>query len=231
MESNTTVERWITLSYKLDENTPAYGNGKGVECTQDKSIAHGDSCNTSRWSFSNHIGTHLDFPRHFSKHGKTLDDYPIEFFVFERIGFVDLGDVSSGKIISWQDFKQFDIPSDIEILLVKTGFCNKRNLPIYWQENPGFSPQLADDLRDLFPSLRIFGFDSISLSSFAHRELGREAHKRFLDNDHPILPLEDMDLSPITGNIKLKQVIAAPWMVREADAVPCTVIAEVYDGK
>lgn len=225
-----TGHRWVALSYKLDKNTPAYGNGAGVECIQDKSMAHGDSCNTSRWNFSNHLGTHLDFPRHFGEHGKTLDDYPIEFFVFKRVGFVDLGDVPSGKIISWQDLKLYDIPSDIEILLVKTGFCNKRNSPIYWQENPGFSPQLADDLRNRFPSLRILGFDSISLSSFAHRELGREAHKRFLDHDRPILPLEDMDLSHITETIKFKQVVAAPWMVHGADAAPCTVMAEVCNG-
>ena len=222
---------WISLSYPLDEDTPAYGGGKGFQITLDKSMARGDSCNTSTLTFSNHLGTHLDFPRHFAEQGRTLDDYSIDSFIFTRIGFVDLGQIEGGRIISWQDLESVVLPEDIELLLIKTGFCHKRSLPAYCRENPGFSPGLADCLREAFPSLRVLGFDSISLSSFSHRELGREAHKRFLDHERPILPLEDMDLSRVEKTSLIRQTIVAPWMVRGADAVPCTVMAEVSDGK
>lgn len=219
--------RWISLSYPLDENTPSYGDGKGLHRTADKDMTRGDSCNTSTWTFSNHLGTHLDFPRHFAVHGWTIDDYALDSFIFRQVGFVDLGELKGGTIISWQDLEAADLPEEMEILLVKTGFCHQRLQPVYWQENPGFSPDLADCLRIAFPALRVLGFDSISLSSFSHRDLGRQAHKRFLDHQRPILPLEDMDLSMLSSSTLLKQVIVAPWMVRGADAVPCTVLAEM----
>ena len=220
---------WVSLSHPLDENTPAYGGGKSLRRTADKDMTRGDSCNTSTWTFSNHLGTHLDFPRHFAVHGWTMDDYALDSFIFNRVGIVDLGELNGGRIISWQDLEPANLPEGIELLLVKTGFCYKRGMPIYWQENPGFSPDLAECLREAFPALRVLGFDSISLSSFSHRDLGRQAHKRFLDHQRPILPLEDMDLSRLGSSSLIKQVIVAPWMVRGADAVPCTVMAEMQE--
>ena len=191
------------------KKTPAYGDGEGFHKTIEKSTAKRDSCNTAKWTFSNHIGTHMDFPRHFADHGRTMNDYSIDFFIFKRIGFVNLGEMDGGRIISWGDLESAGLAEDIEMLLIKIGFCHKRSLPAYWQKNPGFSPDLADFLREAFPSLGVLGFDSISLSSFSHRDLGRQAHKRFLDHERPILPLEDMNLSVIDGVSRLKQVIVA----------------------
>ena len=224
--------RWIYLSYPLDENTPAYGGMQGnFSVMSEKNMEQGDSCNTSRWTLSNHIGTHLDFPRHFVRTGSTIDEYPIDFFVFNKIGFIDISPVPKAHIISWQDIESENLPYDIDILLVKTGFGEKRNDSIYWKENPGFFPELAHNLRESFPQIRVLGFDLISLSSLMHREIGRKAHKCFLDHQRPILPLEDIDLSGVSGSFKFNQLIVAPWMVCKADAVPCTVIAEIFDEK
>ena len=142
-----------------------------------------------------------------------------------------MGQVAGGRIISWQDLEPVVFPEGIEILLIKTCFCHKRNLPAYWQENPGFSPVLADWLREAFPSLRVLVFDSISLASFSYRELSPQAHKQFLDHERLILPLRDMDLSGIDGNLRIKRVIVDPWVVRGADAVQCMVMAEICDEK
>ena len=86
---------------------------------------------------------------------------------------------------------------------------------------------MAEYLRKTFPMLRIMGFDSISLSSFANRDVGREAHKAFLENDRPILPLEDMDLGRIENKSVINKVITAPMHVQSADGSPCTVFAEM----
>lgn len=231
LDGDTSGKHWTYLSYPLGNETPVYGGGDGFRCKQVKSIEHGDSCNTAIWNFSNHLGTHLDFPRHFTATGRTLGDHPLDFFIFNRVECINLEGVSSGEIIGWEHLKSAELSEDIELLLVKTGFCDKRNMPAYWQENPGFSPDLADHLREAFPVLRVMGFDSISLSSFSHRELGREAHRQFLDQHRPILPLEDMDLSMLDSKSLFKQVIVAPLMVLGADAVPCTVMAEVLDEK
>ena len=217
--------RWIFLSYPLSKDTPAYGGEDGALISPVKQMATGDTCNTGHWSFPNHLGTHLDCPRHFTAQGNTIDDYGADFFIFRKVAVLDLGNVEGGEIISCRGLEGQSIPKDIELLIIKTGFHKKRELPDYWRNNPGFSPDLADLLRATFPSLRTLGFDSISLTSYAHREFGREAHRRFLDHSCPILLLEDMALAEISAETRFELLIVAPWMVSGADAVPCTVMA------
>lgn len=219
--------RWVFLSHSLDAATPAYGGAAGAAISADKRMDRGNSCNTSRWALSNHLGTHLDFPRHFIANGATIDDYPAEFFVFRSVGVIELGAVAGGQVVDVEHLRPFSPPGDVEILLLKTGFGNRRSLDTYWSENPGYSPDLANYLRKTFPALRVLGFDSISLSSFLHRDLGREAHRRFLGHDRPILPLEDMNLEDVRTSSRFRQLILAPWRVRDADAAPCTVMAEL----
>jgi len=72
------------------------------------------------------------------------------------------------------------------------------------------------------------GFDAISLTSFQHRELGREAHRAFLcphKTHNPILIIEDMHLEKLTHTPA--SVICGPLMLKDADGVPVTVIAEI----
>jgi len=219
------LNSYIYLSHPLHANAPAYGGGNAFKTEQDKRISHGDSCNTSKWSLSSHAGTHLDFPRHFSTAGRVLDDYDPSFFVLENIHVVDVSPVQPGQIITSDDLDISDVPADTELLLIKTGFSKYRAQPVYWQRNPGFHPDLAGQFRKQFPLLRIIGFDSISLSSFTNRELGREAHKAFLDNARPILPLEDMNLEKIDNQSKIRRMVAVPLHVQGADGSPCMVLA------
>ena len=77
---------------------------------------------------------------------------------------------------------------------------------IYATNNPGLHPDLGRWFRVNYPEIRAVGMDWISISSFAHRETGREAHRAFLDPDgagQPIVILEDMDLSSDLQNLKM----------------------------
>ncbi|MGD9826058.1 cyclase family protein [Desulfobacter sp.] len=215
------------ISYPLGKDTPAFGNGDGIRIQALKQMDSGDSCNTSYWNLPNHLGTHLDFPKHFIQNGNHATDYNAGFFVFNHSWMIHLGEVKPGEIISSEHLRGFFIPNEIELLIIKTGFCKNRDKAVYWHNNPGFSPQLADFLRDTFPNLRVLGFDSISLTSFAHRQTGRKAHKRFLEGNRPLLLLEDMDLIKVSGNSRFKQITIAPLRVSKTDASPCTVLALV----
>lgn len=225
--NNSQKSEWVFLSYKLENETPGYGGQVVFEASSDKSIAQGDSCNTSRWELSNHAGTHIDFPRHFSSEGKCLDGYSADFFVFDKVALIDVSPVEPGQILTWEDLKSYPIDRDVELLLIKTGFCELRDQDVYWEANPGFHPELAASLREHFPRLKVLGFDSISVSSFVNRSLGREAHRVFLDHSQPILLVEDMNLSVLTISTHFERVIVSPVRVVGADASPCTVIAEV----
>ncbi len=221
------IAKWIYLSYLIHESAPAYGGSQAFFDNPDKQMAKGDSCNTRIWRMSNHVSTHIDFPRHFAENGDTLDRYPAEFWVFRKAGVIILDHVAPGQILTPKDLEHHAVPQDVEMLMLRTGFCELRNDPVYWQNNPGLHPELASKLRLDFPELRVVGFDFISLASFANRQLGRQAHKSFLNHPRPLLLIEDMDLSEINQDIVPDQVIIAPIRVKNADAAPCMILAEV----
>jgi len=77
----------------------------------------------------------------------------------------------------------------------------------------------------------VIGFDSISVSSFANRMLGREAHKAFLNPEKPILLLEDMDLREVNKNTNFKEIIVAPMRIAKCDGLPCTIFAKIKEQK
>jgi len=221
--------KWLYLSHILDDNTPIYGGGNGFFHEAEKSLANGDSCNKQKWNLSNHVGTHIDCPRHFCE-GTTIDFYPASFWIFKRISLIDLSAlVVPEQIVTWSDIKYHLPEDDVEFLLVKTGFTKFRNNEIFWQKNPGFAPDLAEKLKFSFPSLRLFGFDAISLTSYSDKPMGHKAHRAFLDSVKPILLLEDMDLTAVSTNTDFRQITVSPLIVKGSDASPCTVFAEVYE--
>lgn len=206
----------LYLSYFLSENTPAYGGQKGMfSLKKIRQISDGDTSNNSAFDLSSHIGTHIDFPLHFSNKGKSCENYEPSFWIFNKIGFINC---SIDEIVN----KIENLPNDIELLIFKTGFGKERYNKIYWECQPIIKSELAFILKKRFPFLRVFGFDMISLTSKLDRLEGKKAHFSFLiEND--ILVLEDMDLSNLKETPD--RVIIAPLLIEGADGSPCTVIA------
>lgn len=219
--------KFIYLSHVLDETTPVYGNGVSFMREPGNQMAKGDSCNTQVWHLSNHIGTHIDGPRHFCRDGAFLDTYSAGFWICSPVHCLEARGVKNKDIISPSCLSVDEVPENVELLLIKTGLGGLRGKGEFMMENPGFSPELADVLRSRFPRLKMIGFDSISLSSFASRPLGRIAHKAFLDHERPILIIEDMDLSQINQGGSVQEVSVIPVRVKESDAAPCTIIARI----
>ena len=71
------------------------------------------------------------------------------------------------------------------------------------------------------------GFDSISLTSYQHREIGRKAHQCFLGDGEgePILIIEDMNLDPL--QTKPIKVFSIPMLYEKADGAPTTIVATI----
>jgi arylformamidase len=206
----------IYLSYFIDEETPAYGGAKDtIKIDRIRSIDNGDNSNNLDLRFPGHIGTHIDFPYHFSNSGKKLEDYPASFWIFNKVGFIncDIAEVESSIN---------DLPSDIECLILKTGFSVNRGTEVYWAAQPVIPAFFADLFREKFTQLRVFGFDLISLTSKLDRAEGKKAHLQFLIQNN-ILVLEDMNLEHL--NEIPSRLIISPLQIRSADGVPCTVIA------
>jgi kynurenine formamidase len=63
------------------------------------SIENGDSANTKLLEFCNHSGTHIDFPNHFSIHGKVVEDYDANFWIFNLPHFIEIEAIDNQIII------------------------------------------------------------------------------------------------------------------------------------
>jgi len=218
----------VYLSYILDDKTPTYGNRNKFSCVKKSDISRGDVTNDSMVDTTVHIGTHVDMPYHFFDDGQTVDSFDADFFTFKDVLYIEIKPkelLIKEELLS--ELEEITHKSNYTFLLVKTGICAKRDTDEFWKNNYGFDPLVAVYIREKFPNIRIMGFDSISVSSFAHRMIGREAHKAFLDPRNPILLLEDMDLNNISKKNNIAELIVAPLRIDKCDGLPCTVIAKV----
>jgi len=217
------------LSYILNNQTPTYGNRNSFLIEKKSDMLQGDVANDSSISTTVHIGTHIDMPYHFHQDGQTIEMFDDDFWLFQKVLFIEVEPQS--LIIKDELIVALEKYSDIgyEIIIVKTGICNQREVDTFWQENYGFHPDLYDYIVQKYPSIRVLGFDSISVSSFAHRMVGREAHKRFLNPKKPILLLEDMDLRGINVQTVFEKLVIAPLRIEKCDGLPCTIIGFIND--
>ncbi len=211
------------LSYKLSAQIPVYGSiKKNMRVRQVKSIENGDSCQVYWIGMENHWGTHIDCPAHFFVNGARIIDYEADFWLFRKPQVLSIK-VQPAQILSYKDLTA-QINPEADLLLLRSGWRRLRGDEVYSLRNPGINPELGVWLRRERPLLRAIGFDWVSISSYQHRELGREAHRAFLNPEgegHPILLIEDMDIPENTKN--LKEVWVAPLRVEGVDSVPCTV--------
>ena len=217
------------LSYVIDENTPMYGGRSGFVSKKQSSIKNGDTANTSIWQFPNHLGTHIDFPRHFYENGQTLKDFGLDFWMYNEndIQLLELDLPENELLIKPKHVKEKEYNKDAKIVLLKTGAAEYRNNEKYWKYNPGLSCEISDWVREKFKKIRILGIDSISISSWQHRNVGRQVHKKMLNPKKPILLVEDMNLSKVNKDTVFKIIYVAPLIISKSDGAPCTILAEV----
>lgn len=221
------MSQYVLLSHVLEANTPSYGNRDKVIIRVNSSIKSGETANSSCLILSNnHIGTHIDVPRHFSVDGKRTVDYPIGDYIFDACQVIDLPRTEA-CLIAPDDIMNISIRPDVDMLLIRTGYEVRRGQDAYWNNNPGLHPDLADYLRKTYPKLRCIGFDFISVTSWKYRAEGKLAHKAFLapeDRAREIWAIEDMSLKDVPT--KIEKIIVAPLLVEDGNGGAVTVIAK-----
>lgn len=216
------------LSYPFDAVIPVYGGLESITPGKIKSIQNGDTSNTFVFTLQNHWCTHVDVPYHFFEQGGKIIDYEADFWIFQKPQVICF-DLKPSELLTLGGWLN-ELNKETDLLLFKAGWSSHRDKDVYHSKNPGFHPDVAFYLRKNFPRLRAVGIDWISVSAYQHREMGRSAHRAFLDpqgESEPILIFEDMDLSGDLTN--LLQVWAFPLRMVELDSAPCTVIGTLDD--
>ena len=220
-----TKNKYRLLSYDLTADTFAYGGQQPFKIKKSKSISNKDSCNTFILDLPNHMGTHIDCPNHFYNSGKMLQDYNIKDFIFLRPVVLECPK-SASELVSEDDVKRnYGRLKRADALLLKTGFCRYRGSYKYSIKNPGIAPEAAEFIRRHLGNIKCVGIDTISVSPYQNRRLGRETHRIFFkDNfeNEPVRLIEDMDLSGRLYN--LKEVYVFPLFVKGIDSSPCAVV-------
>lgn len=221
--------RYRYLSYPIAGVIPTYGNPfTNLNIEKVKSIYKGDSCDTYMFRMGNHWGTHIDTPAHFFPGGKSITDYTAGECVFNKPYILEIN-LKINEIVEVPMVTEL-LDKEADIVLIKSGFYSIRGKEEYCFNNPGVSPKIGLWLRQECPSIRAIGFDFISISSFSRKDIGREAHRAFLnptEKGNPIFIIEDMDLS---CNLEgLEMVFVSPLRVSGIDSVPCTVIGAFRD--
>ncbi len=218
----------INISYPITKKTPVYPNTPELKVSEYRSTKKGDSSNNSLIVIPSHYGTHLDAPRHFCDKGMCISD-------LTNGGAINLKNVycvslpkETDSPITTNDI--LSLPKGIhnaEGILIKTGFCTKRMTVSseYTSTPPWVMNDVPDTLRRLFPNLKLYGSDTISISSPLHREEGHDTHKAFLcDKEQPIMLLEDINLNSVNPSITPYNLTIYPYFDKELDGSPVVAI-------
>ncbi len=217
----------VWLSHVLTPDTPLYGGDEKILFSQPRSMGCGDSCNTTLMVLPSHAGSHVDVPRHFFPKGRTVDDYPPETWFFKSPSVLEIA-IEPGELIGPEDVApQLSRERPIDLLLLKTGFSQRRQEQIYWRQGPGLSPSLGEYLKSNISGLRAIGVDFLSVSCSTRREERREANRTLLARE--FLIFEDLALENIQPGERLTEVIALPLRFVGGDGAPCSILGWVED--
>jgi kynurenine formamidase len=74
------ANRVVDLTHTLSPEFPTFGGGKQLEIETLKTFEN-DGYNTKKWTLSEHTGTHIDAPIHFSATGASADEIPADQLV------------------------------------------------------------------------------------------------------------------------------------------------------
>jgi arylformamidase len=199
----------IDLSVAVNERTPVYPGDPSAK------LEPGGQLDTDGFvdhivTLGTHVGTHIDAPLHMLEGGKTLDQFPISRFVGPG-RYVD-----ARKGFSIQTLQEAGIKAG-DIVLFHTGMSDHFHDPIYYDEYPAMSDEIAQYL--VTAKVRMVGLDTGS----ADNRDGFPIHKTLLGGG--VLIIENLTyLAPLRGHDFT--VYALPIKF-ELDAAPARVIAEI----
>lgn len=174
---------------------------------------------------SSHSGTHMDAPVHFIEGGKSIDQFPPDFFTGMaytiHIEAKEFEEINVGELEKYNEFMD-----EAKILFISTGWENKWKTADYAWKYPYLSSEAANYI--VKKKFKFIGIDTISVdpSVKSGRRNGSPAHKALLGNE--ILIIENLKgLLPITN--KMVRVMSFPLKIKSCDGAPVRVIAEVSD--
>lgn len=206
------MSKILDITAPLSNQVPPWPGVEPVQITTGSSIAQGHMGNTLRINTINHIGTHMDAPRHFLDDGPTLDDLPLEVVC----GKAKVIWVGSENEISVDDLKKAGVEGEKRILI------KSRMSDIEWYTQPFITDfvHLSDAAADYLVEVgvELVGMDYLSVSGYNKNEV--YVHQTLLSNK--VWIIEGLVLKNVQpGHYGL---YCLPLKLKGGDGAPCRAI-------
>jgi len=223
---------YLELSYEIDKNMPIYPGSPKEEIIPNTRIKQGDHANCTTLKHFVHNGTHVDAPFHFYDKGSTIDQIPIEDFIYQNPLIINKK-LKKSELLEVDDLKKYNEKIYLaDILFFYTGYCKIRNNPaLYIDDFPAISEETAKFIRTRLLNVKAIAIDVLSIeSAVLGPKENFKVHKILLDGDlyntRPLLIFEDVNIGKVL-NKKIKKIYAFPLRLKGLDASPVNIVAEI----
>ena len=224
----------LELSYTLAETIPKWPTNPDERYRPEQSTAAGDPCNANSVFHHIHNGTHVDAPRHFDAHGRTIDEIPLEDFYYTH-PLVLRVPKKKGECVTLEDLQNVEARlRSCDLLFLYTGYCELRegHPDVFVDHFPYIAPEAAEYLRENFPALKAVALDSISVDAQDAGERGFPTHHAFLEKSdarpqRTLLLFVDVNIHPLLAVEKIDAVCAFPIRWKGLEGAPVSMVAFV----
>jgi arylformamidase len=217
--------RWVDLSQPLWEGSDRAGRTSAPVLRPLMDLEH-DPFAMMEYSFSSHIGTHLDAPSHFVRGGRTIDEIPLDRVIGHGV-VLDAATAPNTGFGAETLAAGGPEPEPDGIVLIRTGWEEKAGTPAYF-EHPYLLDSAARWLVD--HRVKLVGMDLITPEMPEAVRQGAftwPVHRALLEND--VLVIENVcNMRSLLG--RRVEVIAAPIKVKGGDGSPVRLLARTADG-
>jgi arylformamidase len=224
---------YIELSYPINQEMPVAPNLPRLEIIPVNRMSQNAHSNTTIIKIFSHGGTHVDAPFHFYDRGKTIEQIPIDNFVYEHPLIIQK-ELQKSQVLEVEDLRQYG--QDLyaaDILFFCTGYCKLRTKPeLYLDDYPSISEESARFIRTELLNVKAIAIDTPSIERVKMApKTGWMVHKTLLDGDlyptRPLLIYEEVNIDEILDNKRIKRIYAFPLRLTGLDASPVNMVAEV----
>lgn len=223
---------FIELSYPYSDNMPVFPGTPQNEYIFTHNMNKGDHCNKGYFTHYTHNGSHVDAPFHFDNKGQTIDQIPIDYFIYNNPCIIAKKLLRS-ELISLELVKSsVNKINDADIILFYSGYSRYRNQKeIFLDDFPTLSLEAAKYIREKLTNIKAIAIDVISIESITSSAATKNIiHKTLLDTDlyptEPLLIYEDINIARVIGK-KINRIYAFPLRLEGMDASPVNMVAEI----
>jgi kynurenine formamidase len=204
--------RLIDLSVDLYEGMPKFASKYHARFAIKTTSSHGSNkCLAHKIEMATHTGTHIDAPLHFIPNGNTIDKISLEVLISTAY-VVNLKGKNAGSVIAAKDVEHIKLYKNAGVLL-KTGWYHHWDTGDFYNNPPTLTEEAAQLLIER--GVEFLAVD-IPLSVQVH-QIVLGAGKILIEN------LTNLDA--IT--VKKIKLYALPLRIRNAEAAPARVVAEI----